>query len=148
MVFVWQPQKEKLPVLGVRQVVVTRHRDTKHKLDNDSTNTPAITNQPYDKTPCRSAYGTDQSIDELYIQPLSLPDARTVLLPKSDNCYTDTPTIPIMVVLISLQPIKEELPEDRQDSVPICLRNRPCASTVLPHTIDKPIAPLCLLLRY
>ena len=35
-----------------------------------------------------------------------------------------------------------------QDSVPICLRNRPCASTVLPYTIDKLIAPLCLLLRY
>jgi hypothetical protein len=32
--------------------------------------------------------------------------------------------------------------------VPICLRNRPCAGTVLPHTIDKLIAPLCLLLRY
>ena len=89
----------------------------------------------------------DQSIDELYVQPLSPPDARTVLLPESDNCCADTPAIPIMVVLISLQPIKEELPEDRQDSVPICLRNRPCASTVLPHTIDKLIAPLCLLLR-
>jgi hypothetical protein len=105
------------------------------------------TNQPYNKTPCRSAYGTDRSIDELYVQPLSPPDARTVLLPESDNCCADTPAIPIMVVLISLQPIKEELPEDRQDSVPICLRNRPCASTVLPHTIDKLIAPLCLLLR-
>ena len=35
-----------------------------------------------------------------------------------------------------------------QDSVPICLRNRPCAGTVLPHTIDKLIAPLRLLLRY
>ena len=28
----------------------------------------------------------------------------------------------------------------RQESVPICLRNRPCAGTVLPHTIDKLIA--------
>ena len=34
-----------------------------------------------------------------------------------------------------------------QNSVLICLRNRPCASTILPHTIDKLIAPLCLLLR-
>ena len=65
----------------------------------------------------------DQSIDELYVQLLSPPDARTVLLPKSDNCCANTPAIPIMVVLISLQFIKEELLEDRQDSVLICLRN-------------------------
>ena len=32
----------------------------------------------------------------------------------------------------------------RQDSMPICLRNRPCAGTALPHTIDKPIVPICL----
>ena len=36
---------------------------------------------------------TDQPIDELYIQPLSPPDARTVLLPESDNCRTYTPAI-------------------------------------------------------
>ena len=30
----------------------------------------------------------------------------------------------------------------------IYLRNRPYAGTVLPYTIDKLIAPLCLLLRY
>ena len=72
---------------------------------------------------------TDRLIDELYIQPLLLPDARTVLLPESDNCraYTpaihrptdradthtiyhrptdraDMPTIPITVVPISLRP--------------------------------------------
>ena len=41
------------------------------------------------------------------------PDAYTVLLPESNNCCTDTPVIPIIIVLISLQPIKEELPEDR-----------------------------------
>ena len=111
-----------------------------------ATDMPA--NQPYDKTPCRSAYGTDRPIGKLYVQPLSPPNARTVLLPESNNCCTDTPAIPIIVVLISLRPIKEELPEDRQDSVLIRLRNRPCASTVLPHTIDKLIAPLCLLLRY
>ena len=28
MVFIWQPQKEKLPVLGVRQVVIMWYRDT------------------------------------------------------------------------------------------------------------------------
>ena len=54
---------------------------------------------------------TDRPIDELYVQPLSPPDARTVLLPESDNCCADTPAIPIMVVLISLQSTKEELPE-------------------------------------
>ena len=53
------------------------------------------------------------------------PDAYTVLLPESNNCCTDTPVIPIIIVLISLQPIKEELLKDRQDSVLICLRNRP-----------------------
>ena len=30
-------------------------------------------------------------IDELYIQPLSPPDACTVLLPESDNCRAYTP---------------------------------------------------------
>ena len=34
---------------------------------------------------------------------------------------TNTPTIPIIVILISLQPIKEELLEDKQDSVLIYL---------------------------
>ena len=34
---------------------------------------------------------TDRSIDELYVQPLSPPDARTVLLPESDNCRACTP---------------------------------------------------------
>ena len=58
-------------------------------------------------------------------------------------CYLNLTT----VAPVSLQPIKEELPEDRQEFVLICLRNRPCASTVLLHTIDKLIAPLCLLLR-
>ena len=33
----------------------------------------------------------NRPIDELYIQPLSPPDARTVLLPESDNCHTYTP---------------------------------------------------------
>ena len=79
---------------------------------------------------------------------LLLPNTCTVLLPKSNNCYINMPTILIIVVLISLQLIKEELLKDRQDSVLICLRNRPYASTVLPHTINKPIAPLCLLLQY
>ena len=36
---------------------------------------------------------TDRPIDELYVQPLSPPDARTVLLPESDNCYAYTPAI-------------------------------------------------------
>ena len=72
---------------------------------------------------------TDRPIDELYVQPLSPPDARTVLLPESDNCRTsmraihrptdradmhiiyhrptncaDMPMIPITVVPISLRP--------------------------------------------
>ena len=59
---------------------------------------------------------TDQPIDELYIQPLSPPDARTVLLPESDNCHAytpaiyrpndraNTPAIPIIVMPIRLQP--------------------------------------------
>ena len=34
---------------------------------------------------------TDRLIDELYIQPLLPPDARTVLLPKSNNCRAYTP---------------------------------------------------------
>ena len=34
---------------------------------------------------------TDRLIDELYVQPLSPPDARTVLLPESDNCRAYTP---------------------------------------------------------
>ena len=33
----------------------------------------------------------DQSIDELYVQPLSPPDASTVLLPESGNCRAYTP---------------------------------------------------------
>ena len=36
---------------------------------------------------------TDRLIDELYVQPLSPPDARTVLLPESDNCRAYTPAI-------------------------------------------------------
>ena len=36
---------------------------------------------------------TNRPIDEFYVQPLSPPDARTVLLPKSDNCRTYTPAI-------------------------------------------------------
>ena len=34
---------------------------------------------------------TNRPIDKLYIQPLSPPDARTVLLPESDNCHAYTP---------------------------------------------------------
>ena len=34
---------------------------------------------------------TDRLIDELYVQPLSPPDARTVLLPESDNCRARMP---------------------------------------------------------
>jgi hypothetical protein len=59
VVFVWQPQKEKLLVLGVRQVVVIWYCDMNYELDNDSANTPTIMNQPCDKTLCQSAYGTD-----------------------------------------------------------------------------------------
>ena len=33
-----------------------------YELDNDSTNTPTITNPPYDKTPCQSAYGTNPTL--------------------------------------------------------------------------------------
>ena len=72
---------------------------------------------------------TNQLIDKLYIQLLSLPNARTVLLPKSNNCRAympaihqptdranthtiyhrptncaDMPTILITVVPISLRP--------------------------------------------
>ena len=36
---------------------------------------------------------TDQLIDKLYIQPLSPPDARTVLLPESNNYCAYTPAI-------------------------------------------------------
>ena len=36
---------------------------------------------------------TDRPIDELYVQPLSPPDARTVLLPESDKCRAYTPAI-------------------------------------------------------
>ena len=36
---------------------------------------------------------TDRLIDELYIQLLLPPDARTVLLPESDNCRAYTPAI-------------------------------------------------------
>ena len=34
---------------------------------------------------------TDRPIDKLYVQPLSPPDARTVLLPVSNNCRACTP---------------------------------------------------------
>ena len=34
---------------------------------------------------------TDRPIDELYVQPLSPPDARTVLLPESNNYRAYTP---------------------------------------------------------
>ena len=34
---------------------------------------------------------TDRLIDKLYVQPLSPPDARTVLLPESDNCRACMP---------------------------------------------------------
>ena len=114
MVLIWQPQKEKLPVLGARHVVVTWYRDTNLRMR---------------QLPCQYAYGqtiivpicrryidqpiapirllsrpnqpivpmclrsTDRPIDKLYIQPLSPPDARTVLLPESDNCRTYTPAI-------------------------------------------------------
>ena len=67
---------------------------------------------------------TNRLIDELYIQPLLPPDARTILLPKSDNCRADTPAILIMVVPISLQP--------KHDQVEFCsLEYNPVASTVL-----------------
>ena len=91
----------------------------------------------------------NQLIDQApNIQPLSPPNAHTVLLPESGNCCANIPLIPIMVVLISLQPIKKELPEDRQELMPIRLRNQPYTGTALPHTINKLIAPLCLLLQY
>jgi hypothetical protein len=67
---------------------------------------------------------TDRPIDELYVQPLSPPDARTVLLPESDNCRADTPAIPVMVVPVSLQP--------KHDQVELCsLEYNPVAGTVL-----------------
>ena len=52
---------------------------------------------------------TDRPIDEVYVQPLSPPDARTALLPESDNCRANTPAIPIMVVPISLQPKHDQI---------------------------------------
>ena len=67
---------------------------------------------------------TDQPIDELYIQPLSPPDACTVLLPESNNCRACTPAIPIMVVPISLRP--------KHDQVELySLKYNPIAGTVL-----------------
>ena len=56
-------------------------------------------------------WSTDWPIDELYIQPLSPPNARTVLLPESDNCCTNMPatwtdndytTMPIVDRMIAL----------------------------------------------
>ena len=92
---------------------------------------------------------TDRPIDELYVQPLSPPDARTVLLPESDNCRTSMPAIhqptdranihtiyhrptnranmpiiPITVVPINLRP--------KHDQVELCsLKYNPVAGTVL-----------------
>ena len=51
---------------------------------------PAITTRPNDRADVPAIY---RPIDELYIQPLSPPDARTVLLPESDNCRAYTPVI-------------------------------------------------------
>ena len=94
-------------------------------------------------------WSTDRLIDELYVQLLLLPDARTVLLPESDNCRTsmpaihrptdradmhtiyhrptnraDMPMIPITVVPISLRP--------KHDQVELCsLEYNPVAGTVL-----------------
>ena len=33
-----------------------------HKLNNNSTNTPTITNPPYNKTLCQSAYGINPTL--------------------------------------------------------------------------------------
>ena len=92
---------------------------------------------------------TDRLIDELYVQPLSPPDARTVLLPESDNCRTytpaihrptdhadthtiyhqptnraDMPIIPITVIPISLRP--------KHNQIELCsLEYNPVAGTVL-----------------
>ena len=38
-------------------------------------------------------WSTDWLIDKLYVQPLLPPDARTVLLPESNNCRAYTPAI-------------------------------------------------------
>ena len=113
--------------------------------------------------PCQYAYGqrqefvliclrsTDRPIDELYVQPLSLPDARTVLLPKSDNCractpaiyrpndHANTPAIPIIVMPISLRP--------KHDQVELCsLEYNPIASTVLLvlEYVDRGYVVTCL----
>ena len=83
-------------------------------------------NRPNDRANVPAIY---RPIDELYIQPLSPPNTRTVLLPESDNCraytpaihrptdradthtiyhrptdHANMPTIPITVMPISLRP--------------------------------------------
>jgi hypothetical protein len=60
-----------------------------YEWDNCRANTPTD-RQEFVPMCLRS---TDRPIDELYVQPLSPPDARTVLLPESDNCRAYTPAI-------------------------------------------------------
>ena len=63
------------------------HRTATYHRQTDSAAMPAITILI---APIRLR-STDRPIDELYVQPLPPPDARTVLLPESDNCRAYTP---------------------------------------------------------
>src|SRR6266700_3233761 len=65
---------------------------------------------------------TDRLIDELYVRPLSPPDACTVLLPESDNCCANTPAtridndytaVPIVDRTIVLIRLRSRLPSRR-----------------------------------
>ena len=67
---------------------------------------------------------TDRPIDELYVQPLSPPDARTVLLPESDYCRADMPatqTRPGRALLPGMQPRRWHRTAIRTDTLLLCL---------------------------
>ena len=73
---------------------------------------------------------TDRPIEELYVQPLSPPDARTVLLPESDNCRAYTPAIYRPTDRADTHMIYNR-PNDRADTPAIYQPNdRTCTPTI------------------
>ena len=74
-----------------------------YELDNDSTNTPTITNPPYDKTPCQSAYGTNPTLAPYchihqQTDSAAMP-AITILIALIRQRFTDRIIVPIRLQL-------------------------------------------------
>ena len=109
------------PVAGI----VLLHKPIRHRADMPAEH------DPVDKTPCRSAYGTDYALAPYCYRPYDKPQA--VLLPKPTSlalyCYpnlirprADMPTDPVVGTVL--------LPES--DKIPCRYAYGTCASTVLP----------------